>query len=61
MKTKDLIKKIEEDGWVFKRVKGDHRMYYKAGARRPLVIPGKMSDEIPIGTLQSILREAGLK
>lgn len=33
----------------------------KKGARRPIPIPGKLSDDLKDGTLGSILREAGLK
>lgn len=36
---KDFEKFLLEQGCVFKRIKGDHRIYTKAGARRSLVVP----------------------
>ena len=56
-KVREVIELLEADGWEFKRMRGDHRIYYKKGARRPIPIPGDLKD----GTLGSILREAGLK
>lgn len=35
--------------------------YRKEGAPRSIPIPGKDNDEVAIGTLMSILRQAGLK
>lgn len=29
MKVKEIIKMLEEDGWVLQRIKGDHRIYFK--------------------------------
>lgn len=61
MKVKEVIDLLEQNGWEYVRTRGDHRMYYKKGARRPIPIPGKLSDDLKDGTLGSILREAGLK
>ncbi|WP_321480473.1 type II toxin-antitoxin system HicA family toxin [uncultured Bacteroides sp.] len=61
MKVKEVIALLEGDGWEYKRTRGDHRIYYKPGARRPIPIPGKLNDDLKDGTLGSILREAGLK
>ncbi len=61
MKTKEVIKLLEMNGWSQLRMKGDHRIFGKAGARRPIVIPGFLNDDLKDGTLNSILREAGLK
>lgn len=61
MKVKEVIDLLEQNGWEYVRTRGDHRIYYKKGARRPIPIPGKLSDDLKYGTLGSILREAGLK
>lgn len=61
LKVKAVIALLEENGWKFIRMKGDHRVFHKKGARRPIVIPGKENDDLKDGTLGSILREAGLK
>lgn len=60
-KVKEVIVLLEENGWAFVRIKGDHRIYYKKGARRPVVVPGNLNDDLKDGTLNSILKEAGLK
>ena len=60
-KVKEVIELLECAGWEFVRMKGDHRVYHKVGARRPIVVPGNLNDDLREGTLNSILREAGLK
>lgn len=56
-KVRDVIEMLEADGWVHVRTRGDHRMFWKKGARRPITVPGDFSDDMKIGTLKSILRE----
>lgn len=60
-KVKEVVSLLESNGWEFIRMKGDHRIFYKKGARRPIVVPGANSKDVKVGTLDSILREAGLK
>lgn len=60
-KVKEVIVLLEKNGWAFVRMKGDHRIYYKKGAKRPVVVPGNLNDDLKDGTLNSILKEAGLK
>jgi len=59
-KVKQVIDLLEDNGWRFVRMKGDHRIYTKNGARRPIVLPGNLGDDLATGTYKSILREAGL-
>ena len=61
MKVKDVIKLIEEDGWQLARTKGSHRQYKHPMKRGLVTIPGKSSDDLAPGTLNSILKQAGLK
>ncbi len=60
-KVKQVIELLEEHGWTHVRTKGDHRAFQKEGAPRPIIVPGALNDDLPIGTLKSIMREAGLK
>ncbi len=61
MKVKEIIKMIEQDGWYLVRTKGSHRQY-KHNLKRGLVtVPGKLSDDLAIGTENSILKQAQLK
>jgi len=61
MKVRDVIKMIENDGWAFSRTRGDHRQYRHASKPGKVTIPGHPGDEVPPGTLNSILKQAGLK
>jgi predicted RNA binding protein YcfA (HicA-like mRNA interferase family) len=57
MKVKEVINLLEEKGWEYQRTRGDHRIYYKKNARRPIVVPGNLNDDLKSGTQNSILRE----
>lgn len=58
--VREVIDLLEENGWRCVRMRGSHRIFVKEGARRSVAVPGKPADDIPIGTLKSILRESGL-
>ncbi|HQU93919.1 MAG TPA: type II toxin-antitoxin system HicA family toxin [Pyrinomonadaceae bacterium] len=61
MKVKEALRLLEKDGWYLSRTKGSHRQFKhptKAGA---VTVSGKESLDIPQGTLNSILKQAGLK
>lgn len=60
-KVKEVIDLLEENGWRCVRMNGSHRIFVKERARRPIVVPNKLSNDLPTGTLKSILREMGLK
>ncbi|MEL6439200.1 MAG: type II toxin-antitoxin system HicA family toxin [Cyanobacteria bacterium J06621_8] len=61
MKVKIIIKLVEQDGWYLVRTKGSHRQYKHQTKIGLVTIPGKLSDELAPGTLNSILEQAGLK
>jgi predicted RNA binding protein YcfA (HicA-like mRNA interferase family) len=61
MKVKEAIKLIESDGWEWVRTTGSHRHYKHPIKKGIVTVPGKMSDDLPIGTELSILKQAGLK
>ncbi|PSB12386.1 addiction module toxin, HicA family [Pleurocapsa sp. CCALA 161] len=61
MKVKEIIKLVEQDGWYLARTKGSHRQYKHQIKMGLVTIPGKLSDELASGTLNSILKQAGLK
>ena len=56
-----VIAILEENGWSYTRTKGDHHIFTKPGAKRPITVVGKGSDDVWPNALNSILREAGLK
>ena len=58
--SRDLIQALEADGWVEVAQRGSHKQFKhptKAG-RVTVVSPKK---DIPLGTLRSIEKQAGLK
>jgi predicted RNA binding protein YcfA (HicA-like mRNA interferase family) len=61
MKVKELIKLIEKDDWFLVRIKGSHRQFHHQTKSGTVTIAGKESVEVPIGTLNSVLKQAGLK
>jgi predicted RNA binding protein YcfA (HicA-like mRNA interferase family) len=61
MKVKDLIKLIEKDGWYLVRTRGSHRQFHHPSKSGTVTIAGKESIDVPVGTLNSILKQAGLK
>jgi predicted RNA binding protein YcfA (HicA-like mRNA interferase family) len=61
MKVKELIALLEADGWFLVRTKGSHRQFHHPTKRGTVTVSGKQSVEVPPGTLNSALRQAGLK
>lgn len=61
MKVRDAVKLIEGDGWFLVRTKGSHRQYKHENKAGLVTVAGHPSEEVPKGTLNSILKQAGLK
>jgi predicted RNA binding protein YcfA (HicA-like mRNA interferase family) len=49
---------FERDGFRFNRQESDHRIYVKAGVRRPLVIP--MYRAVPVFIIKNLLRTSSM-
>jgi len=61
LKIKDLIQVVEKDGWVLVRTRGSHRQFRHPNKPGTVTIAGKESIDMPVGTLNSVLKQAGLK
>ena len=61
MKVAELIRLLEQDGWRVVRTKGSHRQFMNPSRPGTVTVAGKPSLDIPPGTLNSILKQAGLK
>ena len=61
MKVRDIIRTIEEDRWRHVRTKGSHRQFRHSVKPGTVTVSGKLGVDVPIGTLNSILKQAGLK
>ncbi|KEC84509.1 MULTISPECIES: type II toxin-antitoxin system HicA family toxin [Acinetobacter] len=60
MKSLELIKMIEADGWYEVRVKGSHH-HFKHPTKEGLVTVPHPKKDLPTGTVKSILKQAGLE
>jgi predicted RNA binding protein YcfA (HicA-like mRNA interferase family) len=58
MKSGDVIKRLEADGWRLARIKGSHH-HFKLEGRPGLVTVPHPSKDIATGTLRNIYRQAG--
>lgn len=61
MKIKEVIKIIEKEGWYLVRMRGSNRQSKHNTKSGLVTIAGKFSDDLAPGTLNSILKQAGLK
>ena len=61
MKIRDVIKLLEEDGWYLARTRGSHRQYKHERKPGLVTVAGKSNDDLAAGTLNSVLKQAGLK
>jgi predicted RNA binding protein YcfA (HicA-like mRNA interferase family) len=61
VKVREAIKLIEQDGWQLVRTRGSHRQFKHPGKPGLVTVPGNLHDELAPGTLNSILKQAGLK
>lgn len=61
MKVKDCIKMIEADGWYLVVTRGSHWQYKHPEKPGRITIAGHPADVLAPGTLNSILKQAGLK
>jgi predicted RNA binding protein YcfA (HicA-like mRNA interferase family) len=61
MKVKEMIRLIEEQGWCLISQRGSHRQFKHNTLPGRVTIAGKLSDEMPKGTANSVLKQAGIK
>ncbi len=61
MKVRDVIRLHTDHGWVQVSQKGSRRQFRHPTKPGKVTVPGTMSDELPTGTLKSVLRQAGLE
>ena len=61
MKIRDVIRMIEADGWYLAATRGSHRQYKHTIKLGRVTVAGKPSEDLAPGTLNSILKQSGLK
>lgn len=58
MRDKDLLKLLKKNGWMLIRITGSHHILQKGERTMTVPIHGR---DVPIGLLNTILKETGLK
>jgi predicted RNA binding protein YcfA (HicA-like mRNA interferase family) len=61
LKVREVVRLLERDGWRHVRTTGGHRHFKQHEKPGVVTVPGQMNHELPKGTLNSILKQAGLK
>ncbi|WP_209628801.1 type II toxin-antitoxin system HicA family toxin [Methanofollis sp. W23] len=61
MRVREVISLIEADGWYLVTTRGSHRQYKHPIKPGRITIAGHPSENLAPGTLNSILKQAGLK
>ena len=55
-----LIKVLEENGFMFKRSKGSHHLYYNPVTNKTIVVPVHGGKDLKKGTFFAILKQTGI-
>lgn len=58
MKVSKIVKKLENEGWFLCRITGSHRQFKNPNRKELITIPGKLSKDVPVGTLHNIFKKA---
>lgn len=61
MKVSEVLRMLHEDGWFLAATRGSHRQFKHPSKPGRVTVPGRPSDDLAAGTLNSILKQAGLK
>ena len=60
LNSSELIRLVESDGWVLRRVRGSHHQFRHPEKPGLVTIPHPRKD-MPKGTVSNILRQAGIR
>jgi predicted RNA binding protein YcfA (HicA-like mRNA interferase family) len=61
VKVREVIKLLEDNGWYQSRMRGSHRQFKHDLKKGTVTVAGKPNVDIPPGTLNNVLKQAGLK
>jgi predicted RNA binding protein YcfA (HicA-like mRNA interferase family) len=61
MKVSEVLRILDDDGWKLVRTRGSHRHFRHTSKPGTVTVAGKPSLDLAPGTLNSILKQAGLK
>ena len=58
MDSRQIIRRLEADGWVCVRTKGSHRQFKHPDRPGLITVPHPKKD-LPMGTVRAIMKQAG--
>jgi predicted RNA binding protein YcfA (HicA-like mRNA interferase family) len=61
MKVSEVLRMLHDDGWFLVATRGSHRQFKHSLKPGRVTVAGKPSDDLAPGTLNSILKQSGLK
>ena len=61
MKVNELVRLLEKNGWRVIRTRGSHRQFAHRDKAGVLTVSGNAGRDVPPGTLNAILKAAGLR
>lgn len=61
MTVRELLVILRRDGWFLVAARGSHRQFKHFRKPGRVTVPGKPGDDLAPGTLNSILKQAGLQ
>ena len=61
MKVNEILIMLKADGWYLVTTRGSHRQFKHPVKIGRVTVPGKPSDDLAPGTLNSILKQSQLK
>jgi predicted RNA binding protein YcfA (HicA-like mRNA interferase family) len=56
--SKDIVRRLQAEGWTLLRITGSHHHFGKEGVRFIVTVPHPKRD-LPVGTVRAIYRQAG--
>jgi predicted RNA binding protein YcfA (HicA-like mRNA interferase family) len=61
VKVRDVVKRLEAEGWFLSRQRGSHRQFKHSKKPGLVTIAGKPNEDLAPGTLNSSFKQAGIK
>ncbi|MBI3780197.1 MAG: type II toxin-antitoxin system HicA family toxin [candidate division NC10 bacterium] len=61
MKVREVIRLLELEGWYLVVTEGSHRQFKHPKKLGRVTVSGHLGDEMPKGTLVSVMKQADLK
>jgi predicted RNA binding protein YcfA (HicA-like mRNA interferase family) len=61
VKYREVRRRLRDEGFVLVAVRGSHQQWSNPLRRGKVTVAGADNDDVPVATLRSIFRQAGLR